>query len=95
MVKLFNNPISNPQNAQLLITTHDTGLLQDNIMRADQVWFAEKQNGVSELFSVQDFYDEVDEVNICPPYETWYRSGRFGAIPHIKDIENIFKEPNE
>lgn len=95
MVKLFNNSISNPQNAQLLITTHDTGLLQDNIMRADQVWFAEKQNGVSELFSVQDFYDEVDEVNICPPYETWYRSGRFGAIPHIKDIENIFKEPNE
>ena len=95
MVKLFNNPISNPQNAQLLITTHDTGLLQDNIMRADQVWFAVKQNGVSELFSVQDFYDEVDEVNICPPYETWYRSGRFGAIPHIKDIENIFKEPNE
>lgn len=95
MVKLFNNPISNPQNAQLLITTHDTGLLQDNIIRADQVWFAEKQNGVSELFSVQDFYDEVDEVNICPPYETWYRSGRFGAIPHIKDIENIFKEPNE
>lgn len=92
MVKLFNNPISNPQNAQLLITTHDTGLLQDNIMRADQVWFAEKQNGVSELFSVQDFYDEV---NICPPYETWYRSGRFGAVPHIKDIENIFKEPNE
>lgn len=95
MVKLFNNPISNPQNAQLLITTHDTGLLQDNIMRADQVWFAEKQNGVSELFSVQDFYDEEDGVSISPPYEVWYRSGRFGAIPHIKDIENIFMEPNE
>lgn len=95
LVKLFNNSESNPNNAQLLITTHDTALLQDNIMRADQVWFAEKHNGVSELFSVQDFYDEVDDVSICPPYETWYRSGRFGAIPHIKDIENIFKEPNE
>ncbi len=95
LVKLFNNPASNPNNAQLLITTHDTGLLQDNLMRADQVWFAEKQNGVSELFSVQDFYDEVDEVSICPPYETWYRSGRFGAIPHIKDIENIFMDTNE
>lgn len=95
LVKLFNNSASNPKNAQLLITTHDTGLLQDNLMRADQVWFAEKQDGISELFSVQDFYDEEDGVNICPPYEAWYRSGRFGAIPHIKDIENIFMEPKE
>lgn len=95
LVKLFNNSASNPKNAQLLITTHDTGLLQDNLMRADQVWFAEKQNGISELFSVQDFYDEEDGINICPPYESWYRSGRFGAIPQIKDIENIFKDSNE
>ena len=95
LVKLFNNPVSNPNNAQLLITTHDTGLLQDNMMRADQVWFAEKKDGVSELFSVQDFYDEVDEVTICPPYEEWYRSGRFGAIPHTKDIESIFTETKE
>ena len=90
LIKLFNNPVSNPNNAQLLVTTHDTGLLQDNLMRADQVWFAEKKDGVSELFSVQDFYDEDDEVNICPPYEAWYRSGRFGAIPHTEDIESIF-----
>ena len=90
LVNLFNNPVSNPKNAQLLITTHDTGLLQDNLMRADQVWFAEKKDGVSELFSVQDFYDEEDQVTICPPYEEWYRSGKFGAIPHTKDIESIF-----
>lgn len=95
LVSLFNNRVSNPKNAQLLITTHDTGLLQDNLLRADQVWFAEKKDGVSELFSVQDFYDEEDEVNICPPYEAWYRSGRFGAIPHTKDIESIFMESNE
>lgn len=95
LVNLFNNPVSNPKNAQLLITTHDTGLLQDNMIRADQVWFAEKKDGVSELFSVQDFYDEVDDVSICPPYEEWYRSGRFGAIPHTKDIESIFKGTKE
>ena len=95
LVSLFNSPVSNPKNAQLLITTHDTGLLQDTLMRADQVWFAEKQDGISELFSVQDFYDKDDEVSICPPYEAWYRSGRFGAIPHIKDIESIFMESND
>ena len=90
LVKLFHDPKSNPHGAQLLITTHDTGLLQDQLMRADQVWFAEKNSGVSELFSVQDFYDETDGVTICPPYEAWYRSGRFGALPHPKDIESIF-----
>jgi len=95
LVNLFNNPVSNPRNAQLLITTHDTGLLQDNLMRADQVWFAEKHDGVSELFSVQDFYDGVDGITICPPYEALYRSGRFGAMPHTKDVESIFMETDE
>lgn len=94
IVKLFHNSISNPLNAQLIVTTHDTGLLQDCLMRADQVWFAEKSNsGESELFSVQDFFD--DEVTICPPYEDWYRAGRFGAVPHLRDIESIFNDDNE
>lgn len=91
IVSLFHNPKSNPHSAQLLITTHDTGLLQNDLMRADQVWFAEKQSGVSELFSVRDFYDDEEEVPICPPFEDWYRAGRFGAVPHvIEDIDMIF-----
>ena len=59
LVSLFNNSKSNSKNAQLVFTTHDASIMADGVFRADQVWFAEKnENGESELFSVQDF--EVD-----------------------------------
>lgn len=79
LVELFNTEETNPQHAQLLVTTHDTILLEDNLLRADQVWFAEKKDGVSELYSAIDF----DEVSIDQPFEAWYRAGRLGGQPHL------------
>lgn len=39
---LFNNAASNPRNAQLIFTTHDTNLLSSHLFRRDQVWFTQK-----------------------------------------------------
>lgn len=88
LVSMFHNPQSNPLNAQLLFTCHTPSACEK--MRADQVWFTEKSpNGASELFSAQDF----EGVSIDLPFEKWYRSGRFGALPHIDDaINQIFVE---
>lgn len=87
LVSLFNNPRSNPRNAQLLFTTHDASVIADGAFRADQVWFAEKnENGESELFSAQDF----EGVGISIPFDAWYKSGRFGALPKFGHIDYIF-----
>lgn len=87
LVSLFHNPKSNPHNAQLLFTTHDASIAGNSMLRADQVWFAEKgANGVSQLFSAQDF----DGVSINLPFEEWYRAGRFGALPKFGNIDYIF-----
>lgn len=86
LVNLFHNPKSNPKGAQLVFTTHDASVADHNTMRADQIWFAEKTNGNSELFSAQDFED----VSINVPFEKWYRSGRFGALPKFGSIDYIF-----
>ena len=92
LVGMFNNPKSNPKHAQLVFTTHDITVVGDNQMRVDQVWFAEKdRNGVSELFSAQDF----DDVSIVAPVEQWYRSGLFGARPTLGSIDFIFEEDGE
>ncbi len=87
LVELFNNKETNPNNAQLLITTHDTVLIDDVLLRADQVWFAEKKNGVSDLYSAIDF----EGVAIDQPFGPWYRAGRLGARPKLKPyrIERI------
>lgn len=87
LVGLFQNEETNPHHAQLLFSTHDASIIGESLLRADQVWLAEKDNdGCSHLYSVQDFED----VSIIPPMEKWYRSGRFGALPKIKNEHYIF-----
>jgi hypothetical protein len=89
LVKIFNNPKSNPHNAQLIFTTHEMSIIDREMLRSDQIWFAEKNEfGSTELFSVQDF----DGVREDAPFDKWYDAGRFGALPIIKSIDYIFEE---
>jgi AAA15 family ATPase/GTPase len=81
VVKLFNNPETNPHNAQLIATTHDTTLLNSNNLRRDQIWFISKDHGASHLFSLDEF--DKSEVRKNTPFDKWYLDGRFGAIPKI------------
>lgn len=87
LVRLFNNPISNPRNAQLVVATHEVTLLDKEVFRKDQIWFAEKNEyGVTEIFSVKDFEGVRDDT----PFDKWYMNGKFGGQPKIKEIEFIF-----
>ncbi|MBP5545249.1 MAG: AAA family ATPase [Kiritimatiellae bacterium] len=81
IIRLFNDPEVNVNNAQLLFSTHNLALLSESLLRKDQIWFAEKRNGASEYFSLQDF----DDKNVTPtsPFASWYSEGRFGGIPQI------------
>jgi AAA15 family ATPase/GTPase len=87
LVSLFSNPRSNPNNAQLIFATHEVTLLDRDLFRTDQIWFAEKNiRGETELFSAQDF----DGVREDVPFDKWYMAGKFGGLPKIEDIESIF-----
>ena len=52
---LFNNAEVNKKNAQLIFTTHETSILSQDIFRRDQVWFAEKLNLETSLYSLLEF----------------------------------------
>jgi|SRR6218665_774588 len=87
LVRLFNNPISNPHNAQLVVATHEVTLLDQDVFRKDQIWFADKsEQGATEIFSLKDFEGVRDNT----PFDKWYMSGKFGGQPKIKEIEFIF-----
>ena len=71
--------------SQLIFTTHDTNLLDLDIMRRDEVWFVEKdRQGASHFCSLAEFKIRPD-VQI----EKGYLNGRFGAIPFFGDIRNL------
>ncbi|MDR2914000.1 MAG: ATP-binding protein [Tannerella sp.] len=87
LIKLFNNPVSNPKNAQLVCATHEVTLLDKDMFRTDQVWFTEKNKfGGTELYSISDFEGTREGI----PFDKWYQSGKFGGEPRIKEIEFIF-----
>lgn len=82
LVSLFHDNEINKLNAQLLLTTHDTSLLDDNIFRRDQVWFVEKdQNSSTHLYSLLDFSPRKDEA-----LEKGYLKGRYGALPFVGSL---------
>jgi len=85
LVRVFNDPDLNPKGAQIIFTTHNTGILDAQILRRDQVWFTEKnQEGATVLFPLTDFKPRKDQ-NI----EVAYLHGRFGAIPFL-DSELLY-----
>jgi len=81
LVELFLGP-HNTKNAQLVFTTHDTTLLDKDLMRRDQIWFVEKDaQRSSRFYSLLDYSPRKDEA-----YERGYLKGRYGAIPFIGDL---------
>jgi AAA15 family ATPase/GTPase len=85
IVELFNNPESNPNNAQLIFATHDTNLLGEELFRRDQIWFTEKdEQEQTDLYSLYDFnLPDGSKVRNDSNLERNYIRGRYGAIPFI------------
>lgn len=86
IVRQFNDPVTNPHNAQLIFTTHDTNLLGttlcDPVLRRDQIWLTEKDaEGATVLYPLTDFKPRKHE-NL----ERGYIQGRYGAIPFLGDF---------
>ncbi len=85
IIGLFNSPETNPNNAQLIFTTHDTHLLSSKLFRRDQIWFTEKDaKEQTDLYNMMDIIlPDGSKPRNDANYEKNYISGRYGAIPYI------------
>ncbi len=69
-------------NSQLILTAHETNLLDQDLIRKDEVWFLKKnRGGESELYSLEEFKLRFDK-----DLQKDYLNGRFGGVPFINDI---------
>ncbi len=83
LVERFHSTDTNPRNAQLLFTTHNTSLLSQDLLRRDQIWFVEKgSENQSRCYPLTDFSPRKDEA-----FERWYMRGKYGALPILSEIE--------
>jgi uncharacterized protein len=87
IINLFNSSKTNPKNAQLILTTHDTNLLSNKIFRRDQIWFTEKDKyGATALYSLAEY-----KVRNDASYGSDYIKGKYGAIPYIQGAESLIE----
>lgn len=83
LVKLFHSNETNPKNAQLVFTTHETSILNQEEFRRDQIWFCEKdKQQATVLYPLTDFSPRKGRENL----ELAYLSGRYGALPYIRPL---------
>lgn len=77
IVEYFAN---NNSNGQFIFTTHDIQLLdEESILRSDEIWFVDKREGASVLYTHNDFKEHHTISR-----QKGYNEGRYGAIRFVK-----------
>lgn len=80
ILRMFQDKRINRKGAQLILTTHNISLMDEKLLRKDQVWFSNKnKKGISDLYSLADFEDVRDDSR----FAEWYMASRFGGVPQI------------
>ena len=65
---------------QLIFTTHDVLLMDDELMRKDEIWLVDRYtDGTSELKAFVEYKEAESETNI----RRSYMQGRMGGVPDI------------
>jgi hypothetical protein len=70
---------------QLIFTTHEANLLDQEILRPDEIWFMEKDKfGCSDMYPLSEFKEHKTK-----DIRKGYLNGRYGAIPFLGALKNL------
>ncbi len=80
LLEQYLSSCSSESRSQLLFTTHDVLLMDQDILRRDEMWVVERgQSGTTSMYSFSDFKDVRYDKDIRKSY----LQGRLGGIPRI------------
>jgi hypothetical protein len=87
LIRLFQDPKSNPRRAQLVFNSHDASILGDStstrLLGRDQIWFTDKRaDGSTRLYPLSDLDPRKEEA-----VGRRYLAGRYGAVPILSHQE--------
>ena len=79
------------KNVQLSVTTHESRLLNFDLLRRDEIWFANREkNGPTKLYSLEDYNERFDK-----KIDKAYLEGRYGGIPIFETLFPIGDDRDE
>jgi len=79
IIRLFCSPKSNKNNAQLIFTTHDSTVTDEDCIGRDQIWLVDKGDDLASRLIPFSDYKENDK----RPFHKGYLQGRYGAVPRL------------
>ncbi|MGB0743665.1 MAG: AAA family ATPase, partial [Opitutales bacterium] len=83
LVESFLDSRTTESRAQMLFTTHDPLLLDQDLLRRDEIWFIDKhEDGHSELTSLSDF----EGIRADKDIRKNYLIGRFAGVPRVRRL---------
>lgn len=69
---------------QLIFNSHEDFLMDERIIRQDELWLMEKENGASTIFPLSDF-----DVRFDLNYRKNYLNGKFGGVPFKSEPKQL------
>lgn len=70
------------KKVQLIFTTHESTIMNQNLLRRDEIWFVERnKKNLSRIYSLDQFKERYDR-----KLDKAYLEGRYGAIPVFNDF---------
>ncbi len=73
---------------QMIVTTHESRLMDFDLLRRDEIWFTEKRkSGETDMYSLEEFNERFDK-----KIDKAYLEGRYGGIPLFTTVFPIAEE---
>ena len=70
---------------QLIFTTHESCLLDQDLLRPDEIWFAQKDTEqATQFYPLSDF-----NIHKTANIENGYLNGRYGGIPFLSNLNDL------
>ena len=88
-IERFLNLTNN--NSQLIVTTHESRLLNFDLLRRDEIWFANREkNRPTDLYSLEKYNERFDK-----KIDKAYLEGRYGGVPLFETLFPVGDVKNE
>lgn len=73
---------------QLIVTTHESRLLDFDLLRRDEIWFVNKRkSGESDIYSLEEYNTRFDQ-----KIDKAYLEGRYGGVPVFSTVFPVKEE---